>query len=85
MSTPSQVPQLDALSHYQRIQLVQLEVDRLHGEAQTCRDPERMAAIRQEMEVLLESMREIRREQIIGDMPKPKPPRRWFGLRKASR
>jgi hypothetical protein len=49
-----------------RIQLVQLEVDRLYSEAQTCGDPERMTAIRQEMEVLLESMREIRREQLNG-------------------
>lgn len=64
-----------------RIQLVQLEVDRLMSEAQTPGvSLERVTAIREEMEVLLESMREIRRQQLVDEIEQANPPkkRRWW-------
>lgn len=67
-----------------RAQLVKLEVDRLGSEARHCSDPDRLDAIQREMEVLHNSMLEIRREQIISMMPKPKG-RPWWKFWEASR
>lgn len=67
----------EAMEFLTRAQLVKLEIDRLGAEARLCTNAERMTAIRQEMEVLHNSMLDIRREQIISMMPKPKS-RPWW-------
>lgn len=47
-----------------RAQLVSIEIDRLTLEGRGCTDPERLNALSAELNVLLESLREIRREQL---------------------
>ena len=42
-------------------------MDELLDEARRCRDPERLDAINEESNVLLQSLRDIRREQLIED------------------
>jgi hypothetical protein len=58
-----------------RAQLAHLHVQRLNSEAHSCTDLERLRAIREEVEVVLESMRRIREEQLIASLPKPR--RTW--------
>lgn len=74
---PSPATHGDILS---RAQLIHLEVRRLATEAEGCEDPERMTAIRQEIEVLHGSMVEIRREQLRGEVERsrPKARTRWW-------
>lgn len=62
--------------HLIRAQLVHLEVQRLAREARGTDDAERLAAICRELEVLHDSMLEIRREQLTEQLSKPK--RRWW-------
>jgi hypothetical protein len=50
--------------HVHRIQLVGVQAQRLHLEARTCNDPERLHAIGDELELLVESAMRIREEQI---------------------
>jgi hypothetical protein len=69
--------------HLARIQLVHLEVGRLSSEGQVAArngDLERLQAINAELDVLLESAREIRREQLREEIEwdQPKPKRRWW-------
>lgn len=62
-----------------RIQLVKLEVDALVSEARTCNNPERLRAIGDEVEIRLESMREIRRQQLERQIITPKKQQRpWW-------
>lgn len=63
--------------YFARAQLVQIQVDRLAQEGRTCADAERLRAIRCELEVLLESLRTIREEQLIAGLVE-KPKRRWW-------
>ena len=62
----------ETMEFFARAQLVKLEIDRLGAEARTCRDLERLEAITREMDVLHASMLDIRRDQILSTMPKPK-------------
>jgi hypothetical protein len=59
-----------------RAQLIQIQVERLNDEVKRCDDLGRIRAIRQEMEAHLETLRQIREEQLRESLPKPK--RRWF-------
>jgi len=67
-----------------RAEMVQLEVTRLGAEARSCTDPERLVAIRLEMDVLHNSMLDIRREQLASMLPKPEG-RPWWKFWGASR
>ena len=61
-----------------RAQLIQLEVNRLVREAERLRDDAgRLTAIREEMELLLQSLEEIRREQLLEEINPPKRKRWW--------
>lgn len=60
-----------------RIQMIQLEASRLRAEAQLTNDPDRIRVIGDEMQILCDSLIEIRREQIMDSMSKPKR-RRWW-------
>jgi len=61
-----------------RAQLIQLEVNRLLREAERSRgDASRLVAIREEMEVLVESLEEMRREQLREEINPPKRKRWW--------
>lgn len=64
--------------HFVRAQLVKLDVDKLAGEAQRCNDPERIRAIGDEIEVRLESLREIHREQLMEQLAPPPSRRPWW-------
>lgn len=67
----------DTLDVLARAGLVKLEIDRLGAEARSCNDADRMTAIRQEMEVLHNSMLDIRREQLMAQL-KPAKKKRWW-------
>lgn len=61
-----------------RVQLIKLEVDELADEARTCSDPERITVIRQEIEVRHASMVEIRRQQLLDQIERANPKKRWW-------
>lgn len=56
------------LVRLRRAELVKLRMDELVDEAETCRDPGRFAAIEAESQVLVQSLRDIRREQLEEDV-----------------
>lgn len=58
----------DPMAPLYRAQLVKLEVDRLLGELARCSDPSLAAAIRDELDVLIVSLRDIHREQLIAQI-----------------
>lgn len=82
---------IDPMSFYHRIQLVDLQMGRVADRAEQARkagDTETMEACLAESSVLLESARQIREEQLIAQMNgyrEPKAPgrkpwwRRWLG------
>jgi hypothetical protein len=62
-----------------RVGLIQLEVNLLMREAERSRDDVgRLAAIREEMTVLVESLEGIRREQLLEEINPQKKKRRWW-------
>lgn len=58
----------ETLARLRRAELCKLRMDELVAEARACRDPARLAAIEAESEVLLQSLRDIRREQLEADI-----------------
>lgn len=66
--------------HLARAQIVQLEVEKLMDEADRTTDLARLEAIADEMIVRLDSVREIRREQLEEQLDPPTKPkrRRWW-------
>lgn len=73
-------PFSDTYAPIVRAQLVKQEVDALSAEARQCTDIERLCAIRAELDVRLESLREIHRQQLIDLAASPQPRRRWWRL-----
>lgn len=66
-----------------RAQLIHLEIERLCSEARAhavIGDIDRLEAARDEISVLLESLREIRRDQLREEIERswPKPRRPWW-------
>lgn len=62
-----------------RLQLVGLEARRLQREGQSCSDPERLAAIVAELDVLVASAEDIRRDPLIEQLERSAPRRRrWW-------
>jgi hypothetical protein len=72
-----------------RARLVALRVDELYDESKAAiatGDLERARAIRDEMRLCNQSLREIRRDQLMAEMEPPKPKRGfWAGLRRGLR
>ena len=71
-----------ASDHVVRAQLVGVQVQRLMAEASRCNDLARLDAIRAEMEVLQDSLLDIRAEQLQEQLGGP-PKRRWWRRRSA--
>lgn len=67
---------------FARATLIHTRVQRLACEAQTA-PHERVLAIRDEMEVCLQSLEDIREEQLLAQLTPepPKPRRRWWRRR----
>ena len=75
------------LERLRRAELAKLRMDELLSESRTCRDPVRAEAIAAEAEIVLQSLRDIRREQLLADVerygkkPTPSPHRSfWDGF-----
>ena len=56
------------LERLRRAELAKLRMDELLSESRTCRDPVRAEAIAAESEIVLQSLRDIRREQLLADV-----------------
>jgi len=71
--------------HMARAQLALLHARRLAVEADGCRDPVRLSALRREMDVVYQSIVGIREEQLLAGLDGAKPTRRrwrrWLGKR----
>lgn len=64
-----------------RATAVKQRVDRLSAEARRClRNPERLAAIEAEMAQAVQALEDIREEQLVSMLPKPKRPPWWRRL-----
>jgi hypothetical protein len=62
-----------------QIQMARLRASRLRAEAITCTDTTRLDAIAAEMQLIYDGLCDVREQQIIESLPKPKPPRRrWW-------
>lgn len=68
-------------------ELVQLEIAQLMRETHRCRDGERRVAIRREVDVRVDSLIEMRRQQLLDQIERARPPvrRRWWQRNRASR
>ena len=65
---------------FYRAQLAGLQVKRLAAEASGCTDPDRLSAIRAELEVLHDSLLSIREEQLLEALENERVRRRWWQL-----
>lgn len=68
------------MDHIIRAKLVKLEVDRLVDEAERKRDdPDRLEAIKAEVDVRLDALRDIHAEQLAEQLgPPPSTRHRWW-------
>lgn len=73
------IDQVRAADRLAQIQLAELRVHRLHLEARTTAGPERLTAICDELQLIYDGLCEVREQQIMESLPKPKPKRkRWW-------
>lgn len=58
----------ETMVRLKRAELIKLRMDELLDESKHTRDPERLSSIEAESQVLIQSLRDIRREQLEADV-----------------